>query len=198
MFYDHFNTVKVTPLLVEQALRRLFDDKVLTAEQLPPLKKITRAPGVRPVIVGEKPLSDRVEYRILMDTPKDAEGNMHPGDMFQTFSTLRRDPELRRTVNFDKDASLLAGTRLLAVIAYEAKIDTKLRQEVRNFINEVEYDINYGGRECGGRLSVLGNSFRPEIETVDRWVRGLQKSQIKAHETHAARAADPGAPPIRQ
>ena len=198
MTYDHFNTVIITPKVMEHALRRLFDDSVTMADQIPRLRKFERIPGARPVLMGEKPLLERIEYRLLTDTPKDADGNLHLGDMLQTFDKLRYDPQLRRTVNFDKDASLLAGTRLIAVIAYESNMDTKLRTDIRHFITNIEHEVNLGGKECGGRLSVLGNSYRPEIESVDRWLRGLRKNQIKAQESHAARAADPGAPVLRQ
>lgn len=182
----------ITDEAVTRTLQILFGEEVRRPEDMPRLNRINRTIKGEPHVEGQKPLEQRIEYRMLTDTPRDADGQLTLEGIMKAF------PQTMRGFH-GKTRAELAGARFIAVLAYAAGADDTARTAVKSFIINTEYGINAGENECGGRHSVLGNSGRSEIEEVNRWVKGWKRDQTvrQPADSLADRVTRTGAPVTR-
>lgn len=166
-------TTLVTPQMAARAVNIIFHDNLSQPDALPEmpvLHHIDRSVKGKPVRGEEKPLDDRIEYRLLHDTPKDADGNMTLKGLIDTFQKLARG-EFRSKIRAE-----LAGLRTIATLAFCADAAEPVRKAVKAFIDTHEMEINGGERECGGRHTSTGNSGMESMQAVNAWLKGWDKT----------------------
>jgi|GEM_PF-6483769 len=159
----------LTEAIVTRALQTMFGEDVMRPEDMPRLNKIDRSVRGHPKKAGEKPVETRIEYKLLKNTPRDADGNLTLEGMIAYY------PNLSNTEFRNRTFAELSGARLIAILAHCAEVDEPTRKEVNRFVSGVEFNINAGENECGGKHSVLGNSGQPPIEAVNCWVKGWKR-----------------------
>ena len=149
---------------VARALQILFGGTVTRPDQMPRLPIVERTnKGAKKT--GEKPLEARIEYQLLVEG-RDAANQLTLERMMDRYRSLTYNAHFRH-----RDRAWLDGARLIAVLGYAAEVPPPTRAEVKRFIINVEHEL-LQERECGGQFSVLGNSYRPEIEAVNSWLKG--------------------------
>lgn len=188
-YLEHSDKTVLTDDTVRRALQRMFGGSATSPELMPRLSKIDRSDPAHPQKIGEKNVEERIEYKLLKDAQRDADGNLTLGNVIRHYHKVANKEFQGRTY------AELSGLRLIAILGFSAGADAGARQEVRRFIDDAEYNINAGERECGGRHSDLVNSGLPHIEEVNCWVRNRPYEPRQKPQPIAAYTDQPAIPP---